>query len=159
DIAKDRYDPLIIEGLLDPSVAIVRAHNPQTGERKLMTRQEQQQKQGAGWQVESTIKENGKLLHLSASKARELRVAKVTTSSREPSERYALYGFEAKDVRDAKPHWLDDFAAFLRRVEVSILLVLIGIGGLILELKVPGMTIPGITAAVCFVLFFWSQSQ
>src|SRR5262249_30169379 len=33
-----------------------------------------------------------------------------------------------------------------------------GIAGLILELKMPGVGLPGVVAAVCFVLFFWAQS-
>ena len=66
---------------------------------------------------------------------------------------------DAKDVRSAEPSWLDNFAAFLRRTEVSILLVIIGIAGLVLEMKAPGLIIPGVIAAVCFILFFWAQTQ
>ena len=36
---------------------------------------------------------------------------------------------------------------------------MIGIVCLILELKMPGVGVPGVIAAVCFVLFFWSHSQ
>ena len=158
EVIKDRYPPLLVEALLDPAIVVVRAHNPKTDERRWMTQQEQQQK-AAEWNVEATIKHNGKLLKLNATTAYDLRIATRVVDSGDLNEVYGLYGFEPKDVRDAKPHWLDDFAAFLRRPELGILLVLIGIGGLILELKVPGMTIPGIVAAICFVLFFWSQSQ
>src|SRR5439155_17624060 len=35
----------------------------------------------------------------------------------------------------------------------------IGITCLILELKMPGVGLPGIIAAICFVLFFWSGSK
>ena len=42
---------------------------------------------------------------------------------------------------------------------MSILLVIIGIAGLVLELKAPGLIIPGVIAAICFVLFFWAQTQ
>ena len=35
---------------------------------------------------------------------------------------------------------------------------MIGIAGLILELKMPGIGLPGVIAAVCFVLFFWAHS-
>ena len=37
--------------------------------------------------------------------------------------------------------------------------LVIGVTCLILELKMPGASLPGVIAAVCFVLFFWSQSQ
>jgi membrane-bound ClpP family serine protease len=36
---------------------------------------------------------------------------------------------------------------------------MVGITCLILELKMPGVSLPGIIAAVCFVLFFWSHSH
>jgi membrane-bound ClpP family serine protease len=40
-----------------------------------------------------------------------------------------------------------------------VLLVVIGFTGLILELKVPGLTVPGIISALCFILVFWAQSR
>jgi membrane-bound serine protease (ClpP class) len=86
-------------------------------------------------------------------------VATLTLPSVDIKALTSHFGYEEKDVRDAKPHWLDTLAAFLRRTEVSALLVLLGIAGLILELKVPGLTVPGILSAICFLLFFWSQSQ
>ena len=61
---------------------------------------------------------------------------------------------EAKDVREAEPSWLDNFAAFLRR-EVSIL-VIIGIAGWCSA--APGLIVLGVIAAICFVLFF-QQTQ
>jgi membrane-bound serine protease (ClpP class) len=42
---------------------------------------------------------------------------------------------------------------------VSIILIMVGVTGLILELKMPGVSFPGIVAALCFVLYFWAQSQ
>jgi membrane-bound serine protease (ClpP class) len=36
---------------------------------------------------------------------------------------------------------------------------MVGIAGLILELKLPGSTLPGVVAGVCFVLYFWAHSQ
>jgi membrane-bound ClpP family serine protease len=42
---------------------------------------------------------------------------------------------------------------------VAIILVIVGISCLILELKMPGVGLPGVVAAVCFVLFFWAHSQ
>jgi len=38
-------------------------------------------------------------------------------------------------------------------------LVMLGIACLILELKMPGVGLPGVIAALCFVLYFWAQSQ
>src|SRR5262249_28341375 len=75
------------------------------------------------------------------------------------NELYAKYGLTASQVREVGSDWLDDVADFLRLPITSVFLVMIGITCLILELKMPGVGLPGILAAVCFVLFFWSQSQ
>jgi len=50
-------------------------------------------------------------------------------------------------------------AEFLAHPAVSVFLIMIGIACLILELKVPGVGLPGVIAAVCFVLYFWAQSH
>jgi membrane-bound ClpP family serine protease len=42
---------------------------------------------------------------------------------------------------------------------VTVLLVVIGFLGLLLELKVPGTAVPGIISALCFILVFWAHTQ
>ena len=68
-------------------------------------------------------------------------------------------GVSPGDVHTADSDWLDDLADFLRSDVMSVLLVMIGVTCLIIELKMPGASVPGVIAAVCFVLFFWSESQ
>jgi membrane-bound serine protease (ClpP class) len=154
------HPKILVEGMFDKNLVIVRAKNDTTGERKLMSEAELSAQADKAWGREpgGTVKEKGVLLKLNASKAKNLRLVK-TIDNKDVAEVYALYGVEAKDVREAEPSWLDNFAAFLRRTEVSILLVIIGIAGLVLELKAPGLIIPGVVAAICFVLFFWAQTQ
>ena len=72
---------------------------------------------------------------------------------------YAHYGLEAERVQVVRSDWLDGLVTFLTHPIVTVLLVMGGIIGLILEFKLPGVTLPGIIAALCFVLFFWSRSQ
>src|SRR5205085_1559222 len=64
-----------------------------------------------------------------------------------------------KNVKEVGTDWLDELAAFLRHGWMAVLLVMVGIAGLIIELKVPGATLPGIIAALCFILYFWAHSQ
>jgi membrane-bound serine protease (ClpP class) len=61
-------------------------------------------------------------------------------------------------VRVSRDDWLDKVAEFFREEVVKLFLIMIGIAGLILELKMPGTGFPGVVAAVCFVLFFWAHS-
>jgi membrane-bound serine protease (ClpP class) len=146
---------LIVDGMFEKNLTIVRARNDKTGDRLIMSDAD---RKAQGWIQEGVIKEPGAYLKLNASKAKDLKIAK-TIGNKDIAEVYALYGVEAKDVRSSEPSWLDDFAAFLRQTHVSILLVVIGIAGLVLELKAPGLIVPGVVAAICFVLFFWAQTQ
>jgi membrane-bound ClpP family serine protease len=58
----------------------------------------------------------------------------------------------------SRDDWLDAVANFLREPLVNLLLIVVGVAGLILELKMPGFGVPGIIAAICFVLFFWAHA-
>jgi membrane-bound ClpP family serine protease len=65
----------------------------------------------------------------------------------------------ADEVRYIRADFLDEVAEFLRHPATRGVLILLAVLGLMLELKMPGTAFPGILAAVCFVLFFWSHSQ
>jgi membrane-bound ClpP family serine protease len=98
---------------------------------------------------------DGQPLKLDANLAQELGVARHVVAS--TPELYAYY--DAETVEEIGPDWLDDLAWFLRHPIMDVILVLVGITCLILELKMPGIGIPAVIAAVCFVLFFWAHSQ
>lgn len=98
---------------------------------------------------------NGEFLRLKADMARELGIAReVVDGVPELCEKYGI-----DRLRDAGPDWLDDFATFLRHPAMAVFLVMVGIACLILELKMPGVGLPGVVAALCFVLYFWAHSQ
>src|SRR5262249_30150260 len=94
---------------------------------------------------------------LTADQALELGVARYVLD--DGSDKKAVYErYNLERVHDASPDWLDAIGDFLRQRWVSFLLVVVGFICLILEFKIPGATAPGVIAAVCFVLFFWSQA-
>lgn len=160
DVLKKRGLPEVLaDGMLDKNAEVLRVRNIKTNVRTLMTRDEFEKVEGMDWARDGVLKQRGGVLKLNAGVAKDIRVANILVKNRDFRDIAARFGIEEKDIRDAKPHWLDTFSAILRRTEVSALLVLIGIAGLILELKVPGLTVPGIVAALCFLLFFWAQSQ
>jgi membrane-bound ClpP family serine protease len=84
---------------------------------------------------------------------------KMASSKGDLDSIYRDMGVKASDVRVSGSDWLDELADFLRNEWTQYILIMIGITCLILELKMPGVGLPGIIAAICFVLFFWSQSQ
>jgi membrane-bound ClpP family serine protease len=132
---------------------VSRLGDPET---RLMTREELEQaktKQPGKWGNEELIKAPGKTL--TGEKAIKGGLAQATAESL--AELQVHYGI--KNVRNLDHDFLYKFAEFLRHPVVGILLIMVGITGLILELKVPGVAFPGILAAVCFILYFWAHSQ
>ena len=153
------YSTLIVDGMLEKDATIYYVRNKQTGGHIMMSARQFAADEGKkNFVIVKTIKQAGSLLKLDAALSRELRVAQFIVDNPDLKEVYALYGVADKDVRDSQPGWLDDFAAFVRRTEVSILLVIIAFAGLILEFKMPGATIPGLVSLICFILFFWAHA-
>lgn len=156
---KQGYPEIILECMIDRDIGIVRVHAVNDRSRKKLLTIEQFEADKANWVSDGVVKPKGQLLKLNATKAQELGLARYLTENRDINEVYAIYGLEPSKVREATPGLLDRFATFLRIPGVTVLLVVIGFAGLILELKVPGTTVPGIIAALAFILVFWSQSQ
>ena len=159
---RQRTSQLIARGFIESDLVVLRVRNSKTNGREIMTPDQVEaanDRDGKVWVVESTIKEKGELLELKAQTAKEFGIASRLIATNDPADALKSYGFDPKAVRTLESHWLDSVAAFLRRWEISALLIIIGIGGVIMELKAPGLAVPGIVAAICFVLFFWSQSK
>ena len=75
------------------------------------------------------------------------------------AELYTVEGLEPSQVMVAETDWLDGLADFLRDPWTSMILIMVAITCLMLELKMPGVGLPGVVAAICFLLFFWAHSQ
>lgn len=164
-LAEQHGHPAILaDGMVDANIEILRASKKTNRSvRRLMSRAEYEADVAKGdkaeWQLMNAVKPKGQLLTLTATQAEELGLARFTTDGRDPAEVYGRYGVESGKVKEAAPAWLDKFAAFLKLPVVTVLLVVIGFAGLMLEMKVPGTTIPGIIAALCFILVFWAHTQ
>ncbi|MCI0640114.1 MAG: hypothetical protein L0Y72_29150 [Gemmataceae bacterium] len=99
----------------------------------------------------------GKNLKIDATLAREFRIAQATGLN-SLDELFTYFGLDSQRVRVASGDWLEQVADFFREPTVRFVLIMLGIIGLILEMKMPGITAPGVMAAICFVLFFWAYS-
>lgn len=158
-VKEQGYPDILVDGMFDRNLVIVEAHRKENAtQRRLMTDEDVKNSNGE-WTDPRVIKAKGQLLKLTATRAGELGVARYVVNTTDPKEMYSQYGLDPSKVKEATPGWLDRFAEFLRMPVVTVLLVVIGFTGLILELKVPGLTVPGIIAALCFILVFWAQSR
>jgi membrane-bound ClpP family serine protease len=162
---KQHYPPILADALLDRDLRVYRAESVKgdSAVRLLNEDEVKADRQGEQrWGNLKTLKprteaDKNNYLTLDADNARDWDVSRATAASFE--EVCEQEGVSPGDVRTAESDWLDDLADFLRDPWTSVVLVMLGITCLILELKMPGVVLPGVVAAVCFVLFFWSHSQ
>jgi membrane-bound ClpP family serine protease len=166
--AEERGFPgILIDGMLDRNLEIVRARGVggNRNKTKLMTRADldaekseaEKNARPVEWEQDKVIKQPKMPFQLNATLAAELGLTRFTVPSKDVKDVSVVYG--VGDVKDPEPGWVDRFAEFIRYPAVTIILVMVGFIGLILELKVPGLTVPGIVAALCFILVFWAQSR
>jgi membrane-bound serine protease (ClpP class) len=154
------YPPLAVRGFLEPDLAFHRVRTKKAPIEWLLVTAEEFARDQAGehkWEHQGQIKHAGKVLVLDAPLARQLGIARHVVQ--DPGELYRLYGIDEAEVRRGGPDWLDRISDFLRQPTVGLFLIMIGITCLILELKMPGVGLPGVLAALCFVLYFWAHSQ
>ncbi|MBA4064936.1 MAG: hypothetical protein C0501_14720 [Isosphaera sp.] len=164
-LAEEQGHPgLLVDGMFKKDLEIVRvrpAADDRANQRRLVTREEfdlaNKDKFKPEWEEVKVVKPRGQLLKLTATEAVEYGLARTVVEGADARAVTAAYGWA--DPLDPEPGWLDKFADFLKIPAVTVLLVVIGFTGLILELKLPGLTVPGILAALCFILVFWAHSK
>jgi membrane-bound ClpP family serine protease len=169
ELARRKFYPslaLLARAMLDRDLVLYWAVPTRGSEAgRVMTREElDADAAGEGrWRGERRLREPAdegkKFLTLDARAAKDVGLAREVVDDLDGL--YRAEGYDPASVHDATRDrdWLDDLADFLRDPRTSVVLVMVGITCLILELKMPGVGLPAIIAAVCFVLFFWSHSQ
>jgi membrane-bound serine protease (ClpP class) len=99
--------------------------------------------------------DKGKLLTLTTDEALQHQVADVRANSLEAVLEFLE--LSGADVRLASPTWAETLVRFLTHPVVSSLLLTIGMLGLIVELRTPGVGVPGILGVTSLALFFWGH--
>jgi membrane-bound ClpP family serine protease len=157
------YPVPLFEAALTRNLALVRVRTP-GGDLRLVTEpqfKEDQESKSPKWDSLGRITPgvDESFLRITADLAREWRVARETgVDSIETLASYYGLDPERDTIRVSRDDLLDRIAEFFREPLVNFVLIMLGIIGLILELKLPGTTFPGAMAAICFVLFFWAYS-
>jgi membrane-bound serine protease (ClpP class) len=139
--------------LFDPNLAVYRCSRG--GETEYFCEEELKEQPDADkWKKDMLVTTPGQPLALSGTAAEERRVANRVINSFPEFKRY--YGLE-NDPTLVEPGWAETLIDALASPGVAVLLFLIGGAALYIELHTPGIGIGGFTAAVCFLLFFWSR--
>jgi membrane-bound ClpP family serine protease len=160
DLAKKRYyPPLAVQGMVDRKLMLYRARSKNNPLQWSVVTQEELRDEPGKWLVENgpPLKTRDELLTLDANTAKNLGLAQHVVE--DVKQLYAQYRLDGQTVRQAGPDWLDRFAELLRTQVATFILVLLGAACLILEIKMPGVSLPGVISALCFVLFFWAHAE
>jgi membrane-bound ClpP family serine protease len=166
--SKQNYPAAIVAGMFsrDLRIHLVERAKGAAGGQALLTEDEfKADQQGERlWREVKLVKPwegqprfDKRYLTLTARQAKELDLARDVV--KDLDELYEHERVKPADVKTIEADWLDGLADFLREPWTSVILVMVGITCLILELKMPGVGLPGVIAAICFVLFFWAHSQ
>jgi membrane-bound serine protease (ClpP class) len=98
--------------------------------------------------------QKGRFLEVSGTRAVELQLASATVAGEEElRKRFDVAG----EWREYRPDTTDKAVYILGLWWVTALLFIVGLIGLLYELCAPGTCIGGITALLCFALFYWSR--
>lgn len=157
------YPPLLFQATAQPDLTLVRVKPRAEGgaSTQLVTEPEftaDQRSATPRWNAFGRIlPADGHLLRIASDLAREWQI--VAAGDLDTLDAlYNYLGLDADHVRVSRDDYLDRVAEFFREPWVNFILIMLGVIGLILEIKMPGTTIPGTVAAICFVLFFWAYS-
>ena len=161
-IASKLEAKLLAEAFLNSSSRIALVVHKVTGETKLIDSEDLVNQ--PAFKLELQIKpfskeDENKPLRLRAEQAADSRIGMVNTVVKDVESALLSENFKMESVPISGTDWLDELAEFLTHPWTRVVLIMLAITCLILEVKMPGRSLPGVLSAFFFVLFFWSHSQ
>ena len=149
--------PAVTEAMVDMDLEVFRCTHRDTGEVRWMSEPELQEDGGAArWDQGAMLQESRQGLFLEVNGAKALEIGLVEGNA---DDRAALvqYFQLPKDPVVMETTWVDTTVMILNFPVVTGLLFVIGLVALFIEFSAPGISVGGLVAGLCFVLFFWSR--
>ena len=150
--------PAIAEAMVDMDSEVFKVTHADTGEVTYMSDAELRALDDpTEWRKGPLLEpsKKGRFLELDGGLAFEVGLADENLKSRAAvAERFGVRG---EDLIVMESTWVDTLVTILNLWPVTIVLVIAGLIALYLELAAPGIGIGGLTAGLCFALFFWSR--
>ncbi len=158
DLAEARgRPPALAEAMVDMDLVVYHVKNKKTGDETYMSEAEIETLDNPDdWEKGKPVLETreGHFLEVNGRRAVELGLAEATVAGRdELSRRYGLVG----DLPVLEATFVDTAVYILNQPLVTGLLFVVGLVALYIEFSAPGISIGGLTAGLCFTLFFWSR--
>jgi membrane-bound serine protease (ClpP class) len=154
ELARSRgYAVGLAKGLFDPSQVIFEAQDMNSGG-VVCVAESDQAAEPKRFQKRKVVKPAGENWVLDAPAAVAFGLASVEESAE--SLRMRL-GLDPAKITVIGPSWVDYLVAVLNNRVVTGFILTMGLFLLVLEFKLPGIGLPAIGSAICFMLFFWSH--
>ena len=145
----------LLASMIDPNVKLFQYRNKDTGESRWMSVEEAAQlRNAANWTQGAELHAGNDPLLLRGTQALEGEIAFQTVDSFDQLER--LYG--VNQVAFVEPNWAMKLVHALASPGLATFLLMLGLVGMYIEMKTPGVGVGGVVAALAFLLFFWSKS-
>jgi membrane-bound serine protease (ClpP class) len=155
--AAKRRPPALAEAMVDMNLAVYQVTNQQTGETTFMSDREiETSGNPEAWEKGPQVQETGpgRFLEVNGPRAVELKLADGQARNREELKRLLKLDDALRVVESS---FVDTTVYILNDPFVTGLLFVIGLVALYIEFHIPGTTIGGLIAGLCFALFFWSR--
>lgn len=155
-LAENKGRPVAIaEAMVDMDLVVYHVKNRQTGEETFMSEDELREAADA-WEKGQKVTESdkGQFLTVRGRRAVQLKLAQATAAGRQQLRR--RYGL-TEGLMIIEPSGVDTAVWVLNLPVVTGLLIVIGLVALYVEFSAPGIGLGGLTAGLCFTLFFWSR--
>jgi membrane-bound serine protease (ClpP class) len=143
----------LLAAMVDPGIEVFQFRSKATGEERLMSAEEAAAEPDAGnWTRGASLHARNEPLAIRGTQAVKLGLAWQNVDNFDQLER--LYGIEIPTV---EPNWALKLVHALASPGLATFLLFLGLIGMYVELKTPGVGVGGVVAATAFILFFWSK--
>ncbi len=149
------YPPALAKAMIEKDMIVHEVRDRRTGRITYLSEVDLKNAAADAYDQLRVVKPKGEFLTVHGKEAIEFGLAQNLAESFDVVRE--LYGLGDITVALVSPNWVDTMIWLLNTPLVSMLLIVGGILGLYLELKLPGIGMPSIIAALCFLLFFWSH--
>lgn len=149
--------PALAEAMIDMDLEVFKVRNKKTDEVAFKSKSEIETLDNrADWEKLQLVHESRKkkFLEVNGARAVELGLADANADTRQELRGQLNVG---PDFRVIEPGTIDTAIYILNLPVVTGLLFIIGLVALYFEFSAPGISIGGLTAGLCFALFFWSR--
>jgi membrane-bound ClpP family serine protease len=144
----------LLAAMVDPGTEVYQYRNKQSGEERLMSGDEATAlPDGPNWTRGAALQAGNQPLALNGAQAVKIGVAWNTVDNIDQLGR--LYGVQ--NIPIVQPNWALKLVQALASPGLATFLLFLGLVGMYVELKTPGVGVGGVVAAIAFILFFWSK--